>query len=380
MFEIQHNYRIGPLALDIDGRFDKRQRSLFTMTGITIREEKNAGFWNFVGNDYGDFANAMTWEHIVSKPRGGWGSWSFAIPYMTGVGTIGHPMQLKDIEDPDFMPDTVYTQQSYGGLLPRGLWGIAAATTNHGPKDKIGVVSGGPLVAHWRGNQPPAYSRHVFDITGDRLDPKRHAGLHSTWEVRKWAPPCSSKISASSFVDLYAIALNGKASKDGTGFLFTTFPDADAHLSYGLSGPLRPASSKHLLAYGNSPIHAGAIDTNAYYTDGRPEFDGPLEFIFEDYPTVREGVTPYKVYLKRDKNATHRFNCGQKKDVWKWYVKLPVSETPKCEPTKDYAKLDSNSNPVRTYQQEPMLVVWQNQLSHGIYFQNRANILKGRAR
>ena len=385
MFDIIQPKTAGWLGLDADVGINKKERGNYLSSGGRVLKEQR----RFLYDNQVDFmvepGNALFWghDHITQlTPRGAWGSWSFAMPYITQAGASGHPMQLANVKDPDFRSDIVFQQQSYGGELPLGLWGIAAATTNHGPRDKIGVISGGPLVAHWRGNQPPTHSRHVFDIQGSNLDPKRHAGLHSVFEVRKWDFPCQAMGTSSvAFQDLYAIALNGRTSADGTGNLFTTFPDFDAHLSHNMNGPLRPATKKHRFAVtSDGPIHAGAIDTNAYYTGGREPWDGPMEFIEDQYPIVKEGVTPYKVYLKFDTSADHSFRCGNKLGVWKWYVKLPVSETPPCDATKDYSTVDSNSNPLRTYAESTRLVLHQKAISTGIYMQPRSNILSGRLR
>ncbi len=380
MFELTKVQNIGLLSLDMSHLLPKGARGALLASGAFKDLETLPRSGDFQARMMVEPANAMFWKHdhtIQKAPRGAWGSWSFAMPYVTKVGALARPLQLHSKEDDDFEDDIVFTVNTYGGQMPQGITGIAASTTNHGPKDKIGVVSGGPLVAHWRGNNPPSYSRHVFDINGDRLDPIRHAGLHTAWEVRRWQIPCSKYAQK----DIYAIALNGKASKDGTGHLFSTFPDFDAHLSYSMSGPLRPATKKHELAVsGDGPIHAGAIDTNAYFTSGRVPFDAPLHFKEEPYPVVKDGVTPYEVHLKYDANLKHPFRCGQKPGMWRWYVKLPVSETPPCDSTKDYSTTDANDNPRRTYAEDSRLVLHKKAISTGIYFQPRSNILYGRIR
>lgn len=388
MFEIMPSYKLGILALDVSNLNDKKLRGLLSANAGNLTEEKDVGFWNYKSNHLSEPGNTLFWEHdhsIIKMPRGAWGSWSFAMPYMTDPATgssSGHPMQLAaggvGFRDADFKIANVFFQHpSYGGVLPKDTWGIAVATTNHGPKDKVGITNQ-PLVAHWLGNQPPIYSRHLFDIQGDSLDPNRHAGLHSAWRVRKWDFLCQTG-TTSGPTSRFAIALNGRTAADGTGHLFTTFPDADAHLSYDADGPLRPATDIHLqVTTSDGPIHAGAIDTDAYYTNGNKPFDGPLDFEEKIYPTVLDGITPYKVHLWFDTKADHTFRCGPRKGKWKWFVKLPVSETPKCEPTKTYALLDANSNPQRTYSEAQRLFVPQKIQGSGIYFQGRPHVMKGR--
>lgn len=381
MFELSAVQRTGILALDADGQIPKTARGPLLASGAIKMPETIHRMGDFPATKFVEPGNTTFWKHSTVgqlAPRGAWGSWSFAMPYMTKVGANARPMDLKGHEDPDFEDDFVYTQPYYGGDLPQGLWGIAASTTNHGLKDKIGVISGGPLVAHWRGNRPPSYSRHVFDISGDSLDSIRHAGLHTAWEVRKWVLPCQQGVTSSTpGLTRYAIALNGKASADNTGHLFATFYSEDAHLSYSMDGPLRPATRLHEHGYGDSPIRAGAIDTKAYFTGGNYPYDGPLDFIEEPYPEVKDGITPYRVWRKFDFKEPHLFRCGPRKGKWKEYVRLPISETPPCTPTKKYSE-DSNGNPTRTFQAVPMLVTHQKVMSQGIYFQPRANIQRGR--
>lgn len=382
------SYKLGLLALDVSPLNDKKLRGLLSTNAGQLTEEKNKGFWNYRSKHTSEPGNVLFWEHehsLTKMPRGAWGSWSFAMPYMTNPFTgssQGHPMERAaggiGLRDADFKSANVFFQHpNYGGALPKDTWGIAVATTLHGDKDKVGITNQ-PLVAHWLGNSPPLYSRHMFDISGDSLDPNRHAGLHTAFRVRKWDFLCQTGTTSSPSVR-YAIALNGRTAADGTGHLFTTFNEFDAHLSHDADGPLRPATDIHKqVDTSDGAIHAGAIDTKAYYTQGNKPYDGPLDFVEDKYPIVKDGVTPYKVHLWFDYDAPHHFRCGPRKGVWKWFVKLPVGETPECTPTKDYSSSDVNSNPRRTYAEAPRLFVAQKIQGSGIYFQPRAHVMKGR--
>ena len=123
---------------------------------------------------------------------------------------------------------------------------------------------------------------------------------------------------------------------------------------------------------------AGALSTNSFFRGSDHPFSAPLEFEEKPYPTVTEGKFPYWVRLHYDDDVLHPFMGQLRRGMWRWYVKLPITETPKCTPTKDYSSVDTNDNPNRTYAEDSRLFVPEKMISNGIYFQPRVNLVQGR--
>lgn len=295
-------------------------------------------------------------------------------------------------EDLDFAEEFAVPARGWGGTPPNGVDAIILATTEHGAHEKMAFWAGGaPLIAHHRGNVPPTYSRHVFDIRGDSPDPERHAGLHSIFHVREWVPPCApaSTVGPKEFT----VAIVGNNSPDGTGLQHVTYGNVDALFSFLASGPLRYATPKHDLSLtGDGPIRSGAIDLSAYYCDGTTgvgsdgrliHWDAPLDFHKELYPPVMNSIHPYEVHLHYDDQRDHPFQCGPRSGLWRWFVKIPLCETPPCRPTADDppsydAGNDDTGNPRRTFPVDKRMFSALKTMSPGLYFQPRPGINEGR--
>lgn len=347
MFNLQTPGRGGVLALDLSALWPKEYR-VFIPTTAAEAQLDTAGMGDFGIKKLSDPANAlfMRADHTkVLAPRGGWGSWSFAVPAMQGKhpagGTGFIPMHSHaQHTDEDYRPINALFQ-TYGELLPHKTMAAVLATTGHGAHEPVAIMSGGPLVADWLSSKAPRYSRWLFDIVpgGDELDYDRKAGLHTALRVRKWAEPCNKYAVAN---PLMAIALNFTKSRDGTGLGFAHFVNADAYMSQEADGPLTPATITHEIGFGDVSIRAGAISTRALYHGGNPLRDGPLPFTEEDEPPVQEGIYPYRVWLMWRKPFSRKFLCGKRDGRWDLHVKLPVEETPACNAEKIAVK-DSNS-------------------------------------
>lgn len=378
-FEIHQPQSNGLLALDLDGSLAKSMRGGFLSVGATKYSERTPGRGNFQSKHLVEPGNVLFWKHKPGIPRGAWGSWSFALPARHLGKDVFQPLETHDTPDPDFEELPVFVLG--GQKVPEGADAVVFATAGHGAHEKVALVAGvaGPLIAHWRGNTPPDYSTHVFDIRGNSKDPDRHAGLDTVFEVRKWVPPCSGNTTSSGTQE-YTVALNGRASPEGQGFLHVSFGDTDGLFSFMANGPLVPSFyAKHGLAHtGDAWMSAGAISTNAYYRGSKMPFTAPLAFEEELYPPVLNGDIPYEVHRQYDGSISHPFLCGDKQGQWREFVKLPIGETPPCTPTKDYSAVDANSNPRRSYAEGSRTFVTKKIQSTGLYFQPRPQLVFGR--
>jgi hypothetical protein len=350
MFNLQTPGRGGILGLDLEGSFAKDERLFHTTDAAEVQPESVRGLGDFGIKKASDPANAHFWQSDHSKvltPRGGWGSWSFATPAMNQL----HPNGVRGFIplhshanwlDEDFKPLTNVLSVAYGELTPGKALSVVVATTGHGKHEPVAIMSGGPLVADWLSSKAPKYSRWLFDIVpgGDDLDYARKAGLHTALRVRKWAAPCMKYAGQLQM----AIALNFTKSPDGTGLGFAHFQGADAYLSAEAWGPLTPATITHEIGFGDTSIRSGAITTRALYHGGNPLRDGPLPFTEEDEPPVQEGIYPYRGWLMWRKPFKRKFLCGDRDGRWDLHFKLPVTETPPCNPTKISVK-DSSGVP-----------------------------------
>lgn len=429
MFDIIQPEKSGFLALIAEGEPDFKSTKTQS-AGIPKAERGKAmsaavrvlGEGTRFLNDYGasettEPANALFWKAVpvsftitnpkskgatgIILPRGAWGGWSFAMPVRHQGSNFFIPLLNSATEDPDFEDAFCTIAKGWGGTPPRGVDAIVVATTEHGRHERMAFFAGAqPLIAHHRGNGPPQYSRHVFDIRSDSPDPERHAGLHSIFHVREWVAPCAGATTAGG--KEFTIAIVGNASPDGTGLQHVTYGNVDALFSFLASGPLRYATPKHTLSMTNDgPIRSGAIDLNAYFTDGsagpakpgsgktgtkppKPEpYDAPLHFRKELYPKVMDSVHPYEVKLHYDPDMAHPFRCGPRKGMWRWFVRIPVAETPPCRPTqKDSTAYDvgndDSGNPRRLFPVDQRVFSTLKSQSPGIYFQPRHGINHGK--
>lgn len=439
MYETQNAGNNGFAPWDVDGAVPKINRGKIAIQIGEGMAEAEAGTFDYQVRRPGDPANALFWRHVSKNkvlPRGVLGSWSFAYvakrvrlfgankagsgsssgatgpvtgpgSLTAGTGRAGGGVQaqlnlgwlplqnnLKEV-DKDFEPrnDVTFLTGSYGGEIPGGVEAAIIATTGHGERHPVAITPGGPLIAHHEGPTPPKYSRHVFDIdaNGD-LDLDRHQGLHSFLRVRGWVeafckgvPTPSSKYKTPNATPQLqggmTLMLNAtKSEGDNTGYLATTFSSQDATMSHESSGPLRPATKQHLLGVTSDirELVAGAIDTSAYYTNGQEKFDGPLEFIFQDYIPPSRGPHPYVVELRMDNDMDHGFLCGTRKNMWRWETWIPVTETPPCFGESQKVPIDSQGNPDRTTESVPAVFAHAPYEGKGMIFHPRADVLSGK--
>ena len=371
MFDVVAARHGGLLGLDSTA-IDKQSRGVYLTSGAELTAEKEPGYEDHKPQKLVEPGNALFWKHTGIAPRGAWGSWSFGLPARHLGGNIFQPLADHATTDDDFTRQPVFVLGSQ--KVPVGADAVVFSTAGHGTHEKVAIVSGvaGPLVAHWRGNKPPEFSTDVHDIAGDVLDSVRKAGLDTVFEVRKWAAPCSGASAASA--PEYTVALNGRASPHGKGFLHVSFGDHDALFSFMASGPLVPSfHAKHGLVHtGDAPLSAGAISTQAYFRGSTMPFTAPLAFEEEIYPPVQNGEIPYEVHRQYDPDRTHPFLCAPKKGLWREFVKLPVGETPPCKATKDYSRID------RSFAEDSRLFFTRNLQVAGVYFQPRPLLTRGR--
>lgn len=382
MFDVIAPRHGGVLALEADSLIEKTARGHYLSSGGKLTEEKTPGYEDHKIKEFVEPGNTLFWRHSKKgqlAPRGAWGSWSFAMPARHLGQNRYRPLQSPGQDDIDFEEEVIIAASGWGGTPPVGTDAIILATTEHGNHQKIAFSIGGgggggsPLISHWRGNRPPQYSTHVADIRGDSPDPERHAGLDTIFKVQEWIPPCSTA-TGSNFKRQFTIALNGAWAPEGQGGLHVAFKDRDALFSYMASGPLEPSfAGKHLLGRtADGPLLAGAITTKAYFKGSKMPFVAPLAFEEEIYPPVINGEVPYEVHRQYDPTRKHDFLCGQRDGLWREFVKLPLGETPPCTPTKDY------SSSSRSFAESTRVFFYKKVQSTGIYFQPRAQMVKGR--
>ena len=371
----------------------------------------------------------------VVAPGGHVGQFGAALPPVQGPPAAvppPTPVTLSDRKnlDGDFASANVH-HAHYGKTLPEGVIAAILASTHHGKKDKIAVLSGGPLVADWLGPNAPDMSRYMFDIdleNGANPIPSRarKAGLHTAFRVRRWGEVCNPYLDDK---DIYAIALNGTdapisgihANLFGPGFLFTHFHDDDALMSAEMSGPLIPSCASgenNHTVFGSKDgnVIAGAISTSAYYRfrkqlvhvppappasdpedpgtqsvdSARPGarsikgcISGPLEFLDVQYEEPNKGHTPWKTERRWDPGHPHTFHCGRRKGMWREETWIDLAKTPACNPTKEYLQVgeDADGNPRRTFMRQGLFFPrGLGLISNGIRFQPRAGLRAGRPR
>lgn len=408
MFRQQHLGITGFQVVDATVDVEKRHRGSAMPALVTISPESNPGEGDWNIRKPGDHGNMMLWPLDPNSPpsRGAvMGSYSYAIPARKisssaagvgvgrGAGFLGRLArgrgsgQLSAQSPDDFLPlrqygvlDTDYEALDIREAGPKD-W-IVLSTVGHGTREKIAFRSAVGdniiLIADHRSNNPPDLSTFVHDGRGNTHDPDRKAGLDTAWEVRKWkAPQCGYRTPES---DEYSIAWVADASPDGKGFARIGFGDRDGLYSHMVSGPFIPSlKSKHLLEdTTDGPIIAGALSTNSYFRGSGDPFSAPLDFHEKPYPSVMNGTYEYEVHLHYDANKDHKFLCGDKPGLWRWFVKIPIGETPPCTPTKDYEQADNNGNPERSYAEDSRVYTHKKMIASGVYLQPRVNLTRGR--
>jgi hypothetical protein len=359
-YNTQNALSQGLMSLDLHADFDKLERGIRLNAAALMTTGRKGGTNSRFKSEP---ANALFWKHVDGMPRGAWGSWTFGLPALSVAGGY-RPLENAAGVDLDFTTQPGFTRH-YGTLLPRGVLAAVLATTAHGDKHNMAVLSGGPLVSDHRGPNRPLMSRMVIDVNASGGLSSRRAGLHSLMEVRRFAELCPGATGTPG-PDRFSLALVANDSPDGTGYLHTTYGNVDALQSALASGPITHSTDKHTLtSTPDGPIRAGAIHTNAYFNSG--QHSAPLHLTDEPYPAVANGQTPYEVHFALDRQMDHAFMCGTRKGMRRAYVKLPLSETPPCDPTKEQYP-DLEGNPDRVYT-GPTLVAQRPLELTGIYFQ-----------
>lgn len=373
MFRPENDGTLGFAIADADDTILPENRGNLFRKWVTVAREDNLGYQNWRVYRPGDLANMSWWPFDPAgvPPNGAIsGSYSFAFPSRKLANGKYRPLQNPSTPDPRHLEQDAVLAGPNDYLI--------VSTSGHGERIKMAFGGSPPLIAHHRGNNPPALSSIVHDVRGDSPDQIRKAGLHTAWEVREWVAPGSGMSSAGP--RLWSIAWVADSAPDGTGFARIGFGDSDGLFSHMQSGPFIPSlREKHLLSVtADGPMIAGAISTNAYFRGSGNPYSAPLDFEEKPYPSVREGHYPYRVFLWYDENRKHSFKLGDRDGLWRWFVKLPITETPKCTPTKDYSTVDTNSNPRRTFAEDSRIFMPKKLISNGIYFQPRVNLTMGR--
>lgn len=319
----------GLLAIVADPALPKRDRLEFMTGAARVTRETDTGLKNFAAQEPADPANGMLWPSDPAKnaPRGSVASWSFAVPAakLAGRGDDWKPLERVGETDPDFLAQPVIApDNSYGGRMPGKVAAAVLSTTSHDRPQLVAFTPGGPLVAHHEGQDPPVYSRHVFDIDGQgNLDEQRHAGLHTVFWVRRMPTLCGGQgktvVPGQQGGDLFAVMLNATRSKgDQTGWLSARFAVADGALSAEVFGPLIHGAPKHNLGNtADGDYRAHAVSLGAYFGDGTDPNTGPKETILTQWEPGAKGPFVRRVERRPDRDALHPFLCGPRKVVHK---------------------------------------------------------------
>ena len=429
MFRRQHVSVTGFQIADVDGQVAKERRDTLmpSLATLSPETEKNRGDWGITWP--GGHANFMFWRYDPSglPPTGGnaVGGYSYAIPARnlgasqpsgnpggpgsspvtgpkSGMGAQVQPVgqgggglySFLPLEIPGFV-DLDYEQLDIEEAGPDD-W-IVLSTTKHGDRRKIafranGHPNGLRLVADHRSNSPPDQSSIVHDGAGNSYDPDRKATLDTTFEVRHWVTPNPQPPAGSGHTVVpppppddnsppqYSIAWVGDSSPDGMGFCRIGFGDRDGLGSHLMYGPFIPSlKSKHKLAdTPDGPMISLALSTNSYFKGSGDPYSAPLDFEEKPYPNPRDSTFEYKVFLWYDHNKKHPHYSGDKDGMWRWFTRVPIGETPKCSPTKDYSTSDTNLNPRRSFAEDSRAFIPKKVISTGVYLMPREGLTEGR--
>lgn len=428
---VSHPAETGVIPVDVAPEIDKVRRVDIGATGAVASAEKNPGYGDWGLAKLADICNVLLWGHDHAKaprPRGGWGSWSFAVPAIAKVdrrvtvpgipGIPGTALTFVDyaplmagagVVDDDFVPRRDIDRPNYlSKRLPSGTVSAILQGTGHGLKMPVSIGAGGPLVAQQRGNELHDYSSFVNEIADNGLDQRRRGLLSDTHWVRGWVDNSAEadfmrgdrfKLAAGSGfagglvaiggtfarpnppprIEAYAALLNGTRSAGRVaGYATFTHSDVDASYSYEVSGPLRPATAKHKIweTFDGRDWNAGSISTMAYINAGDPDHDCPAEHEEPPHPKCGDGVFPFHVHKMVDSTVKHPFLGSERDGLWRRHVRIPVTEKPPCDGNamKD---TDGNGNPHVTH--PTFTSVWAPQGFQTTYltFQAAPGILRG---
>lgn len=391
------------------GKISVGRRAVRYGVRITDREDDpgQLGHWVIDEDVIGDFLDGVGWPHQkppqkeagqIDRENGAWmGAWPAVLtqappPQARGKTSSGplpsnaaykarplfqHPsIGLKD--------DTRFIELEVIPAIPdlkKGTKGIVLNLTHEDKQVAVFMpITSDKLIAHWL-NGPNDQSSTVYDIgPNGEIDPNRNARIDTTWKVRQWIEPCAGATSTGLTSAKFGVAINGMASPKGPGYIFTTFPGMDALFSYLMFGPLRTATLRHKFGDRSvdGPLVAGALDTKSYFTGGNEPYDGPLRFIEEPYPEVNDSIHPYEVFRKMDFRVKHPFCNKMLPGVWKEYVRIPITETPPCTPTKNHDTISGgDGNPSRLYDHSSNMLYMGKFQGNGEVWQPRVGVNRG---
>lgn len=385
MFRNQHISVTGFQIVDAEYTVDQEDRAGAIPQLATIAGEKNAGYANWQTMRPGDPANMMYWplDPSALPSRGAAaGSYSYAIPARKVPTGEFLPLNLPNFLAYDY--DALVIEEAD----PKD-W-IVLATVAHGDRRKLAFRSGNNplLIADHRSLIAPDLSSIVHDGRGLSHDTVRKAGLHTVWEVREYNIPGSQqKPTGKTGVpvqlgapDRYALSWVGDTAPDSTGYCNIGFGGKTALFSHLVSGPFVPSLiEKHWLAdTRDGPEISGALSTKAYFRGTGNPFSAPLDFEELPYPEPADSTYEYKVFLWYDHKKDHPHYLGKQPGLWRWFTRIPVGETPKCSPTKDYSTTGENGNPRRSFAEDSRGIMHKKLISPGLYFSPRPNLLRGR--
>lgn len=423
---ISHPIETGLLPVLINPTINKVKRTERGASAIQIEAELNPGHGDFGVSHLMDIANALDWKHNhdpKNYPRGGYGSWSFAIPvvsnysYEIGIEDSANGFAINPTwinhrgwaalehgdgkKDEDFViREDVAHSWHQSKAMPGGLLAVVVQSTGHASKKPVAITAGGPLVAQQLGNSLHDYSTYVNEILKDDIDPVRKGLTSDRWWVRGWvddslgpqialgdafAPQTGQTVTKPNVPILEAYATLGNATKSAgrySGWDTYTYADRDASRSHEMSGPMRPATLKHKIytTWDKRDWVSEAISTNAYIavngTD--QDHDAPAEHELDWHPKCSEGAFPFWVHKMIDREIEHPFLGSKRKGLWRRHVKIPISEKPPCNASRG-TPADINGNPQETY--ATVASVWAPNpfQMNGLTFQARPGILNGRA-
>jgi hypothetical protein len=388
MYRGQHISITGFQLVDAEDTVEQKDRASAIPQFATVAREQNAGYANWRIMRPGDPANMMYWplDPNVPPSRGAaTGSYSYAIPARKVPTGEFLPLDLPGFLAVDYEP-LVIEEAS-----PKD-W-IVLATVKHGDRRKLAFRSGNDplLIADHRSLVAPDLSSIVHDGLGLTHDPIRKAGLHTAWEVREYVIPGTQASSWQQYQQgtvsgpppgqpLYALSWVGDTAPDQTGLCNIGFGDRTGLFSHAIAGPFKPSfKEKHWLAetHDGSEI-TGALSTTAYFAGSGMPFTAPVEFQEQYYQNPADSTYEYKVFLWYDKKSQHAHPLGPREGLWRWFTRIPIGETPKCSPTKDYSTTDVNSNPRRTFAEDSRAIMHKKLISPGLYFSPRPNLMRGR--
>lgn len=372
-FNVAVTEDIGLLALGINPNLPKHMRGLYGLCA-TINEGPLPGTKTNFATIFAEPGNALFWQHDHSKtpaPRGAWGSWSFCVP---AIKTQQQTLQYRALhsrlradedwkEEPIAEGSLIGDRSSYGLQPPKGAVAAVMSSTGHDWREKISVLSGGPIIIHHRGANPPINSRWGFDIGGDQMDLMTGAGMHTLFWIRGWLDQFCLNDDKSTGTNKpnkkFSWMINAtKSTGDFSGYAMFTFTSKDSAASHEAFGPLRPTTSLHKLgtSHEGREIGAMALDCNSFWTFGNIPFDGPLPFEEKIHPITQDGEFPFQVYLWWNPRKKHPFLCHEVDGRWEMHVRLPVAETPPCYKSRPAnVTLDANANPLQLFATGPDL-------------------------